>query len=121
MLLCILGPGFSSTLQAQITDIRDCAGSCMAADVTVTHVFVAQANQNPLPSCIPGNTTSGTIFIEIENGSNGNRGAIRFAADLFINGVDSGADITFCNDGPLSAGGSSILSGGTITWTCGQQ
>ncbi len=117
-----LGLLFPLIAQAQIpgNDIRNCAGTCNANDVTVTNVFVADANGNPLSACTIGQIVNATLFIQMTNNSNGNRSALRFGADLYINGMDSGTDILQCWDGPLITNTTNTFTYGALSYTCGQ-
>jgi hypothetical protein len=119
---CLLAFGVSLGAQIPGNDIRNCSGSCTANDVEVTNVFVGDANMVPIGgSCTIGNMVSGTLWVEIINQSMGNRSAIRIAADIYINGNDSGMDLLTCYDGPLPGGNQTVkIDGGSFSYTCGQ-
>ena len=101
-----------------------CGFGCTANDVTLTQLYLADANGNPLPTCTPGETVTGYVWGDFYNNSGTNRYAVVLLGDVYINGqyastLQTGSTPGVCGGDTIPAGSSSneLTS---ITWTCGQ-
>ncbi|MBV6441209.1 MAG: hypothetical protein EPGJADBJ_02889 [Saprospiraceae bacterium] len=105
-------------------DIRDCTDPCTGQDVTVESVEMNDEFGNPLPPNLcssPGTTVvATTLSFTILNHTSASRQAIRVAADIFLDGIDSGDDVIFCFDGPIAGNDSAVVTIGPFAYTLGQ-
>jgi hypothetical protein len=92
---------------------------CQANDVNLIGTFIADANGDPVPTCMPGDMTTVTLWGRFVNGTNTNRRAVRTTTEVLLDGV---CQITLngCSFETLPPGDTALSLLGTINYICGE-
>lgn len=100
-----------------------CGFNCEAGDVSLTQLYLADANGDPLPTCTAGTPVTGYIWGDFYNNTGTDRYAIVLLGDLYINNVfnsslQTGSVAGVCG-GNIIPSGTTSTSLTSLQWTCG--
>jgi hypothetical protein len=92
---------------------------CQANDVNLIGTFIADSNGDPVPTCMPGDITTVTLWGRFVNGTNSNRYAVRTTTEVLLGGT---CQITLngCSFQLLPPGDTALSLLGTINYICGE-